>query len=544
MTENNYNGSSPRVLVIADIESNAQALIDRVLKPAGIQAWTASVKSPPPDVLVVDLSQLRGDPLAGLRNQRNNGEEAPAIVLAARLPHAHLRNLFRLGVRDFLVKPYKPAELCQTIRDLGEFRSVETNTQILTRRLEAMREQVRLRSEEVRLLSEIGRVVVNLGDLEAILRRVVEAAAFITEAEEASIYLIEPETNELVLRASKHVGDRHASLKRLRVDDTVIGEIMATRKPLLHQPSLEAGPVKVQTGFMVQSLIKVPILQMNTAVGVLGVYNRLAPRHFADHHLTLLTSLAHWTGIALEHASLIRKVEDAEFESNSITAVPPSMIDGIDKAIVAMEPILDGTLGQMSNLQFQRLSVLLDHLKELQALPMAALNPSEAQEMIDLPNLLDQVVDKMRTLATRRKLDLIVEKGAPIPLFRGDSGRARRIIETLVGAAIRRTDRGRIVLEAHRFEIQKGRSDRMPLPKNIHPEDGAWVAVRITDTSSGLSPDTVRAITGNIPDPSIGQMGPGLSMGEIRMIAESMGGLLWYEHTPVSTAITFAIPIT
>jgi TnpA family transposase len=38
-------------------------------------------------------------------------------------------------------------------------------------------------------------------------------------------------------------------------------------------------------------------------------------------------------------------------------------------------------------------------------------------------------------------------------------------------------------------------------------------------------------------------MGPGLSMGEIRMIVESMKGVMWYEHTPASTSITFALPI-
>jgi hypothetical protein len=31
-------------------------------------------------------------------------------------------------------------------------------------------------------------------------------------------------------------------------------------------------------------------------------------------------------------------------------------------------------------------------------------------------------------------------------------------------------------------------------------------------------------------------------MGEIRMIVESMGGHLWHEQTPASTAIVFAIP--
>ncbi|TET83671.1 MAG: GAF domain-containing protein [Anaerolineales bacterium] len=544
MSENNHALSPPRVTVIADIESNAQALVDRVFKPAGIHAWMVSATAPPPDVLVVDVTQLRGDPLRGLRILRSTGEEAPAIVLAAHLSHSRLRDLFRLGVRDFLLKPYRPAELCQAVQELCEAHSAETNTQILSRRLDVMREQARLRSEEIRVLSEIGRVVVSLGDLDSILRRVVEAATFVTDAEEASIYLAEPGTDELVLRASKQAGERHATLKYLRVDDTVIGEIMTTGKPFLHQPSPKGGPIKVQTGFLVQSLIKVPIRASSKIIGVLGIYNRLTPRTFTNHHLTLLNALAHWAGVALEHAELLRQAESAVPASVPITAAPLKLIDGIDQAIETLEPLLNGSLGQVSEAQYQELRTLRNHLQELRSLPTATLHPEEAKEMIDLPGVLDQVVDELRLTATRRGLDLITEHGPTIPLFRGDRGRTRRVIETLVSAAIRRTTQGRIVLEAHRFEVQDSQSDSLPLPENLYPPDGIWAAVRVSDTSPGFSPDTIRALTINDIDPSSGQMGPGLSMGEIRMIVESMGGILWYEQTPASTTITFALPIT
>ena len=112
-----------------------------------------------------------------------------------------------------------------------------------------------------------------------------------------------------------------------------------------------------------------------------------------------------------------------------------------------------------------------------------------------------------------------------------------------MSASIRRTNQGRIVLEAHLFEVMDGQSESLPIPEKLYPRDGLWAAVRISDTSPGLSPDTIRSMTVRDSDPSSGQMGPGLSMGEIRMIVESMGGTLWYEQTPASTTITFALPI-
>ncbi len=544
MSEAQEQATSPHVFVIADVESNAEALIDRVFRPAGIQASSSNTNGPPPDILVLDITQLRGDPLANLRNMRAQGEEAPAIVLAAHFPHSRLRDMFRLGVNDFLLKPYRPEALCQAVREMGESRSLEINTKVLARRLEGMREQFRRRSEEIRLLTEIGRVVVSLGDLDSILRRVVEAAAFVTDAEEANIYLAEPGTKELVLRATKSINERHATLQRLRVEDTLTGEVFITGEPMLRQPSLEGGEIKVQTGFMVQSLVKVPIRARNSIVGVLGIYNGITPRRFSQHHLTLLMALGHWTGVALEYANLMHEVENPAASNQTLTAVPNDLIEGLDKCIQIIEPMINGATEASSREQRRNMNELHRHLLMLRAMPMATLDVEEAQEMVDLPNIMEQVLREMRRPAARRGLEIIIDESPPLPLFRGDSNRTHRIIQTLVAAAVRRTSRGRIVLEAHRVEIQRSRSTSIPIPRHIQLNDGVWAIVRISDTSPGLSPDTVHALTKEEIDPSAGQIGPGLSLGEIRMMLESMKGWLWYEHTPASTSIVFSLPIT
>ena len=53
----------------------------------------------------------------------------------------------------------------------------------------------------------------------------------------------------------------------------------------------------------------------------------------------------------------------------------------------------------------------------------------------------------------------------------------------------------------------------------------------------------MRALTSPRPDPAAGLEAPGLSMGEARMIAESLGAHLWHELSASGNVITFAIPI-
>ncbi len=543
----------PTVVVSADIEENAAQLIESVLTPAGIRAWPDTADAPSPDVLVVDISQMRGDPLAMLRARRSRGDETPAIVLAAHIPTARIRDLFRLGVGDLLLKPFRPEDLRKAIYELTEARSAVVTSQLLARRLQASRDELRRRTEEIRMLSEIGRVVVSLKDLDEILTRVVEAAAFVTGAEEANLYLAESGTNEIVLRASKQAGSTKGTLQRLRINDTLAGTVYRTGQPVLRQPMLEGGPVKVQTGFLVQSLIKAPIRARNEVVGVLGVYNRFAQRPFTEHHLTVLMALADWAGVALEQAQLLEQARTAfpepaapagtRRESPAIESVPPDLVRGLDRMIGSLERLLQRHEGDFDPETRGELQQLRDGLIGLGNLPIAVLDPGRSRELVDLPGLVLQIVEEIRPAAARHGLELITEPGVPVPLFSGDHSRTRRVIEALVIAAIRRTNRGRIVLGVHRFEVREGRSDDLPLPDMPQLGDGMWVAVRVADTSAGLSPDTVRALTADQVDPDSGQVGAGLTVGEIRMIAESLSGTLWYDQTPASTSITFALPI-
>lgn len=537
--------STPNVLVIADVDSNAQSIVDRILKPSGFNGWVRGAEAPPPDVLVVDVTQLRGDPLASLRNYRSSGDGSPAILLAAHFPLAKLRELFRLGVHDFLLKPYRPSELCQAITDLTEARSTQSDTQELSERMERLREQLRRRTEEIRMLSEIGRVVVNLSDLNQILRSVVEAAAFVTDAEESSIYLVEPDGHDLILRASKQAGERHATLQKLRSTDTLVGEVYHSGKPVLRQPSLESGPVKVQTGFLVQSTVNVPLRVKNATVGVLGVYNRLAPRTFTEHHLTLLMALADWAGVALEQASLKRTLRTHPLKQKgppqpaASIAATPELTSGLENVASMLEELHKS----IDPAQRSTIEAAIHKIRSLQGVPVIELDSTQSGEMVDLQALISETIEAMRDAARQKGLEVNTERGETIPLFRGDKEKIRQVLEALVTAAIRRTARGRVVLETHRFEVLRSRSDEFPLTVNVEMHDGAWAAVRVSDSSPGLSPDTVQAITDGDTNPLSGHMGPGLSMGEIRMIVESMQGVMWYEHTPASTSITFALPI-
>jgi CheY-like chemotaxis protein len=536
----------PRVLVIGDVDDTASGLISRVLTPAGIHAWAEGAEAPPHDLLVVDITQLRGNPLAKLEARRENGDEAPAVVLAAHFPANRLRDLFRLGVADILNKPFKPEDLAKAIFDLAEVRAAETNTQGLANRVEAMREQLRHRTEEVHQLSEIGRTVAGLEDLDLILTRVVEAATFVTDAEEANIYLAEPGTSELLLRASKQASERQATLQSVRVSDTLVGEVYTSGQGMLRQPSLDAGPVKVQTGFLVQSLVEVPLRVGAKVVGVMGVYNRLSARRFTEHHQTVLQALADWTGVALEHASLTLKARTpapapALGETGTVGMAPAALIEGLKRTQNQLEGVIAAdrfTPEQKAHLELVRLELL-----RMSSMRLAVMNGEEAADMLALPDLVRQISAEAEKVAARQGITLEVLPDPGMPLLRADESRIRKVLEALVASSLRRSTTGSIILETCHFNVERGRSDGLSLPFGVRLSDGLWAAVSVGDGGTPLTGDIVEALTSSQNDPAAGPLGRGLSMGEIRMIVESLGVRLWFEQSSGGVRITFCVPV-
>lgn len=542
MADKQGGPSTPRALVISDIPENAHRIVDNVLTPGGIPAWTQEENAGrSPDIVILDIAQLRGDPLSILRTLRTEGIEVPAVVLAAHFPPSYLRDLFRLGVADILTKPYKPVDLCRTVVKLGETRTGEINTAMLTRKLNHSREEARRRSEELRWISEIGRVVLQLDNLDEILARVVEAAAFLTGAEESNLYLADPDSDDVILSASKQVGEQQATLPRLRTSDTMAGRVYSTGEPIIRHPEFTAEGVKVQTGLLVQSLIMVPIPTPDGIVGVLAVYNRTSQRPFSEHHLTLLSALADWAGIAIGRASgAFGGPEQSESDTGGLLEVQPGVLEHLDAALREAEnlaAILDGT--PPSSRARSSLARLVEQLQALSGSSFKLVTRIYSDHLVDISQVLQQILDEYQPQFAKRSIDLSFETKGIIPLVEVDEARLRRVLQGLVGAAMRRTELGKVTVGVFRLQI----TPDTPLPSGVSLTPGSWVVVRVSDTSSGLSPDTIRALDNAELDPNLGDLGPGLKMGEIRMIVQSLGAKIWHERATRLNSIVIALPL-
>lgn len=313
--------SSERIAIFLQDAQLAQTLKHSTLLPAGYTVQQvedrltleAMMRAQPPDLILLgDLlhdgpggPQVSGFELGESLLKLNPGaaiimiasQDSPALTLAA----------YRSGFSDFIALPAAPAHfdvLLEAVR-----RAIQRRKRLLDwMRLEVRRSTQSLKKqvESLEALQKIGRAVSSSLDLDNVLTRVVEAAVELTGAEEGSLLLLDEDSGELYMRASRNFHEDFVQTFRIPTSDTLAGDALRTGRPVILG---EKTPKKIKTAYLVRHLMYVPLLVAERPIGVLGVDNRRSDRPFTDYHLTLMKALADYAAIAIENASLFDRTE-------------------------------------------------------------------------------------------------------------------------------------------------------------------------------------------------------------------------------------------
>lgn len=161
-------------------------------------------------------------------------------------------------------------------------------------------------------------------DLNTVLNRIVEAAQYLTNAEEGMILL--PEGDTLYLRARVGIDLPVGQTFRIKTRDTLAGEVFNTGKPVLVG---ESGPQKVKTEYFVNTLLYVPIKLKGAVIGVLGVNNRQKRDVFTLRDQQLLLNLASFAAIALENARVHQESLERSHELETLVIAGEVLNDSL-----------------------------------------------------------------------------------------------------------------------------------------------------------------------------------------------------------------------
>lgn len=321
----------PLILVADDSREIRNFLEENVLIPAGYRVRSAEdgmsaltlAREIKPDLLITDQQMPNLTGIELIQQLKRELPHLPAILITSEGSELLVVEALRAGAVDYLTKPFEAEHLLAAVgRALTERRRWESLVEASSE-AQASAEDLASRLRALEALTLVGRTVTSLLDLDEILTTVVEAAVRLTGAEEGSLLLVDDESGELYMRASKNFDEEFARTFRLHVRDSLAGQVIASGEPVLID---ESSPQKILTSYLVHSLIYVPLRLRGRVIGVLGVDNRKAGLSLTNEDKDVMMAMADYAAIAIENAQLFHR---SEVERNKLETILTQSENGV-----------------------------------------------------------------------------------------------------------------------------------------------------------------------------------------------------------------------
>lgn len=212
-------------------------------------------------------------------------------------------------------------------------------------------EALRRRNYELTLLNQAARACSSTLEPTEVLFTVLEETCNLLDVVSSSVWLVDPETNELVCRHA--TGSNRETLRnwRLPMGEGIVGQVAATGNSLI-VPDTRADErhyvgVDQTTGLELLSIIGVPLKIKQRVVGVLEVVDSRLDR-FSTADLRLLEPLAATAATAIENARLYERAQREIADRTRAEAEREKVIVELQEALAKVST-LSGLLPMCAN---------------------------------------------------------------------------------------------------------------------------------------------------------------------------------------------------
>ncbi|MBI3158989.1 MAG: GAF domain-containing sensor histidine kinase [Chloroflexi bacterium] len=323
------------------------------------------------------------------------------------------------------------------------------------------------REEQLERLIEVSRDLSGMLDLEPLLQTIVAEAADLTNSQEASILLANPERNALEFVAAPwHKRDRLSQIP-VPLDGSIAGQVLQLGEPVL-VPDVQNDPrhfadVDLYTDFKTTSILAVPMTFQAKTIGVLTAVNKLGDGRFTQEDTYILETLASQAAVAINNANLLKQSQEAYDDLSELDRMKSDFI-----AITSHE--LRTPLGLiLGHATFLNEMVPEDLKSQMDVIVRSSLRLKEIVEdlskvnnflsgqarvrwrEINLNQLLAELVRSFKDEAARKHLTLDLRLPPEDLLVEGDSEKIGIAIIHILRNAVIFTDEGGVTVSAARL---------------------------------------------------------------------------------------------
>jgi signal transduction histidine kinase len=446
-------------ILVADDEQAVCDMCVRALRIAGYEAQGVHsaeealqrAQEETFDLLLTDLKMPRMSGLEACRQLHGLRPDMGLVVMTGFGTMESAIEALKLGVSEFVLKPFRPDELNATV------------TRALTRR--------RLEAENTRLktllpLLDLSRVFMDSAEINLILENVVRIVRTELVAARVSIWLLDRAQSLTLSAHDDQAGQSGEGCKHL--ERALAERVAASREPLALADAVlaDATLVSIVAECPVKSALALPIVHGERLLGVLLLGRQSEAQPFTPADREFLSVLAGQTAAALENARLIQEIQSAyqrlaeldHLKSEFISIASHELRTPL-ATLLAYATILESEITGESR---EYLGQVVDSAMQLKSIidEMVSLRRIDARETqvrlvdIDLAELLQPSVEELTSLARGKALRVQVTGLSGAIRLRTDPQVVRLIMGHLLSNAIKFTpEHGEISLSS---EVTEG----------------------------------------------------------------------------------------
>ena len=401
-------------------------------------------------------------------------------------------------------------------------------------------------SQHLKRLLEVSRNVASMVNLSPLLEKISVVACDLTASQEASILLYDRTSSDLRFQAVANHRQQQLLKTSVPLETSVAGQVFTKAAPLVIQ-NAEDDPrvfreVDQKLDFSTNSIMAVPIIHDQAAIGVLEVVNKKGEGNYTEDDLALLETLASQAAIAINIANLFEKLQDQDANLRNLDRMksdfiaiashelrtPLGLILG--HATFLKETIGEGLSDQMEVI-IRSAMRLKSIIEDLSAIAQKEDGLSRIRNVeFSMSSLIEEVVGRFQEVATAKKIHLSydIPSGDTLTMD-GEREKIDVALSNIVQNAVIFTDaEGQVGIKAERA--------------------GDQVKVFVVDTGIGIPAEDIGRIFDRFYQVEShltrkhGGMGLGLSIA--RAMVELHEGEIWCESKEgTGSLFCFSLPI-
>lgn len=329
-------------ILIVDDNPDVQILLgERVLPSYGYHILTATdgreglwqIRTQKPDLILLDLRLPDMTGLDLLHILSSEGYDTPVILITAYGSELIAAQALRLGVRDYIIKPFTLDEIIESVeRALTEHR--------LRRERNALTDHLHHCTDVLGKIVHAGEEIERCEDEMVLLRRLTEIAVSASRARAGRFFLDAPEKEGVFLVVAQDRPDQAAYLLRRREESPEVAQVLSTGQPQTWEPK---GGQETKTCWLA-----LPVCQAGRPIAALAVLLPEEAQSPDDVGRQILGVLTRWVGLILERADLREQAGIAQAQLEALGALSPNlllMLDAQDR-IVGVTAAVEKMTGQ------------------------------------------------------------------------------------------------------------------------------------------------------------------------------------------------------